>query len=361
MKRIDIRLGEREKIILDKPVIALNYCDSDEAFATPVKDIILRENLECFRANDMEGHAFSDVEMVISIVTDDFLNNPGCKKTLKEAKKQDIRLVSILFTDDKTAKNMMGDLLGESFSFSSLKESVEDYLLTALFYEEPFSSYVGGFDDKLRSKLRSVLHGVILPPVIKVGTSESVILAVGSMGYSTVRSWISQEFEIASKVVFVKKNDKVEMGQPILGGEESNWIIGIDEDPANEGKNVKTINDKIYQWLQENVSGRKLVLMGGLGKTTASLLIPLILVQAKKLSIETVVVCTMPLSFEGKKIKRIADRSLGVIEKVSDCLFVYENERTKDNMDLEFMSMKETFSWVGYVIAVAINEGLSKT
>lgn len=358
-KRLASNDGNRHAVLLSKPVIIMNYCSVDEVIAIPLKDMFLREGIEYEEYSDLDGEENLERKMLISIVTDDFVKDSRCVRNLESGKNKGIRRISILFRDGMIS-NTLSEIVGETINFFELNESIEDYLMGSLYYEEPFKSFLGGHNDELLSLLHPLLHGSIIPPELTIGTSDSVILAIGSMGFSTVKLWQNQGFDILSRVIFVTKNENVEMGQPRSSDEASNWVLGINEGESSGNDSVNEINGKIRNWLMKNATGKKLILMGGLGKTTASLLIPLILVQAKKLGIDTKVLCTMPLSFEGKKTRNIADRSLCILKRVSDSLFYYENNEAYDIRACPAMSMKSIFCLVGYAIAVAINEGLTR-
>lgn len=358
-RMIDSNDGNGHTVLLSKPVIIINYCSVDEALAIPLKDMFLREGIEYKECSDYEDKENQESKMIISIVTEDFVKDSRCMRNLENGKNQDIRRISILF-HEVMLSNALSEIAGETIKFFELNESIEDYLLGSLYYEEPFKSYLGEYNDELLSLIHPLLHGSIIPPELTIGASDSVILAIGSMGFSTVKLWQDQGFDIVSRVIFVTKNENVEIGQPRSVDEASNWVIGINEGESSANDSVNAINNNICNWLMENASGKKLVLIGGLGKTTASLLIPLILVQAKKLGINTKVVCTMPLSFEGKKTRNIADRSLCILKRVSDSLFYYENNDAYDIRSCPAMSMKSIFCLIGYAIAIAINESLSK-
>lgn len=78
--------------------------------------------------------------------------------------------------------------MGESIVVRDVYEGIEKYLLTALYSVEAIKSYVGIVEDDFSPKVRYILHDSIIPPNLKIGGEEVTILAVGSMGYSTIKA-----------------------------------------------------------------------------------------------------------------------------------------------------------------------------
>lgn len=349
-----------EEIRLKRPVVFLNYCGQDEIYAAPLKDIIEHEHIDHVSSfTEGERMLLPECEMMISVITPDFMEDMECKKKLKEAQQCGLRRVSILFVEEQETGQEIRDLMGESIEFRSLGEEVCDYLMTALYYLEPFQSCLGRVNDALQSVIRSVLRGFPIPPRMKVGDRESVLVAIGSMGYSTIHTWMKQGFDIQSQIVLAVKSETVKKGQPDLDENIQKWVIKIENDGSESGNEfLEKLNHHIRSWLQEHVQGRKLVLLGGLGKTTASLLLPLILRQADRLGIGTCVVCTMPLSFEPNSVKQIARRSLGVLQNIAGNMICYDNsEMDRIQMDTK-ANMRDLFYLAGYAMAVAVNLGL---
>lgn len=366
MKKFDIRICKKETIQLNKPIIFLNYHSKDEAFAIPLKDIIEREGIRFVAGvntpacREKYGETFSGCDILLSIVTDDFTQDKNCRSALEAAQQCGMRRVSILFTENDSWKMELGDLLGEIISFSSIQEEIDEYLMSALYYEEPFRTYFGKIDNKFCSVIRSVLHGSIIPPDLKIGNADSVILAVGSMGYSTLKLWMDQGFEIKSKAVLVYKNRDVDRGQPYIGNDIEKWQINIENEDKERGSVfLESLKTSVCEWLQKNVgSNKKLILMGGLGKTTSSFLLPFILNQANQLAIDICVICTLPFSFETKDVHRIARRSFEIIKRISKNTIYYDNADGGRLSVEPIMKMQDMFNLIGYAIAVAVNTGL---
>ena len=207
-RRLDTNDGNGHTVLLSKPVVIMNYCSVDEALAIPLKDMFLREGIEFEECSDFVDEDNLESKMIISIVTDDFVKDSRCIRSLENGNNKGIRRISILFRDGMLS-NTLSEIVGETIKFFELNESIEDYLLGSLYYEEPFKSYLGGHNDELLALVRPLLHGSISPPELTIGNSESVILAIGSMGFSTVKLWQDQGFDIESRVTFVTKNEPV--------------------------------------------------------------------------------------------------------------------------------------------------------
>ncbi len=360
MKTDKIEPNKVEEIKLKRPVVFLNYCGQDEIYAAPLKDIIEYEHIDHVSFfTEGEQMPLHECEMMISVITPDFMEDMECKRNLKEAQQCGLRRVSILFVEEEETEDEIRNLMGESIEFHSLGEEVCDYLMTALYYLEPFQSCLGRVNDALQPVIQSVLRGFSIPPRMKVGDRESVLVGIGSMGYSTIHTWMKQGFDIQSQMVLAVKSETIKKGQPDLDENIQKWVIEIENDGSESGNEfLEKLNHHIRSWLQEHVQGRKLVLLGGLGKTTASLLLPLILRQADRLGIATYAVCTMPLSFEPDSVKKIARRSFGVLQNIAGNMIYYDNsEMDQIQMDTK-ANMRDLFNLAGYAMAVAVNLGL---
>ena len=360
MKKFDIRICRTETLKIDKPEVFLNFNREDTAYYTPLYDLIVNENMECVcGAEDYDDSFIDNCEMVINVVTDRFISDAHCMNNLRIANDSSARIVSLLFFDTETEKIDMSEF-GECISLRDISESVEEYMLTAIYSNDAIKSYVGNVNDEIMLLIKRILYGAIIPPNIQIGDDETMILAIGSMGYSTIQMWNNQGFDVKSDVVIVERNKYVGIGQPDTASYASKWIIGTEEMENATGKEyISILNREIMKWLQNNAVGKKLILIGGLGKSSASLLLPLILIQANKLHIDSCVACTLPFEFEGKRKMELASRSLAVLKEISTSVYYRDNSTTKDYCPEKNTPISELFELVGYSIAIAVNDWIS--
>ena len=358
---------ELEMNQLSKGIVYLNYHEGDEVVAVPIKDMMNREMVTYLygienikKAEESDDWDLGEYDLILNVVTDDFVKNENCIHILKIAKQHGKRIVSIIFNEKDNCQNTLGELVGESIYFSSLKENIEDYFLSALYYEAPFSSYIGNVSSKLEKILKPVFKGTIIPPELMIGDSDSVILAVGSMGYSTVRLWMEQGFQIKSKIVLVYKSVDADYGQPSNDMDIEKWCISLLNEEKSEGdKFLDFVKKEVRSWLDVNVgANKKMVIIGGLGKTTSSFLIPFIINQANSLDIQTSVVCTLPFHFESQNVHQLAKRSFNIIKKLSKCTVYYDGNREDAFMQESDLNLQGLFSLIGYGVGIAINEEL---
>jgi hypothetical protein len=355
LETFDVRVIKNTSADKKKPAVYLNYVPEEEAFARPIKQLISRESLVFFtkKQND-EGYSFADSALIINLVTKSFLKETSLQDLLREADAHSIRRVSIIFDACEIADDLK-ELLGETILLSDLNETIGEYLLTSLYHEYPYFTMLGPVSDNVQLAIKPILADLTKPKKFRIGNEDSVILAVGSMGYSTVKMWVDQGYEIISKVVFVLKSNNADKGQPDFSPDMNKWIIEIDNYMDDDGtEHVKNMHEAVSKWLKDN-DCRNIILLGGLGKTTSTLLIPTILTQAKKLGIRTTTVCTLPLEFESDRTRDMANTSLEIIKQVSDKTIYLKNLAMGCLQEDSDMSVKDIFDIFGYVIAIAIN------
>ena len=362
MEKYNIRITKKESFQLNRATAFLNYNPADEIFTRPIIQLLTNEGLSYITEKESGNeNTLADCALVINIVTDNFLKDSKRADILIKSKKFGLNQVSILFTDEDSERELPLEQFGKTISFSGLEESIDEYLLTSLYGREPFRSLIGNVTDELQAELTPILHESVAASGLKIGNEDSIILAVGSMGYSTINMWLNQGFEIRSKVVFVLKSNDVEKGQPDILPDMNKWILEIENNNKADGAGfIRETHTAVRTWLQDNIQSKKLILVGGLGKTTSSLLIPIILTQAKKLGINTHSICTLPLWFEPSRSKEIADTSFELIRRVSDSIACFENLDVVSMNPDSSITVNDTFSLVSYAIAVVINDHLFK-
>lgn len=166
-----------------------------------------------------------------------------------------------------------------------------------------------------------------------------------------------QGFEINGRVVIAECNKYVAVGQPPIDPSISKWVIGCEKHENETGNDfINALNHDIREWLRNNAVERKVILLGGLGKSLASLLLSLILIEANKLKIDTCVACTLPMGFEEKNKIELAQRSLAVLKEVSSSLYYHDNNAIKEYFSNRYTPLKENFDLVSYSIAIALND-----
>lgn len=370
MRKFDIRIGRKqtEAVVADKRIY-LNYCPADTAFAYPVKDLLESGHWDYVDSeaaeqsgNDQDLHMMGSCETVVNIVTDDFLSDSSCVKISQKAFKKKKRCISIsLLEDDARARAELGEAAGEIIPVPSYQD-VSEYLLFSLYNEEPFKSFLGQFSNKLYSVLDPVLNGLTVPPDLEIGADDnSVILAVGSAAYSTIRMWTKQGYKIKSKLVMVQKSEYVK-GQPDITNAKKWYINIVNDDKQNGDLFIKNLKSEIKKGLVKHVGrAKKLVILGGLGKTTASFLIPHLVAQANKMNIDTSIVCTLPFQFDSNQEHRIAAKSFEVIKRISEKTYVYDGSSEDRFTEAPNMRMNDLFCLIGYALAVSVNVGFNES
>ena len=369
MRKFDIRIGKKqaEAAVAGKKIY-LNYCPADTAYAYPVKDLLEGgewDYVDCEAGkqgdNDQGIQLMGSCETVVNIVTDDFLSDSSCVKISQKAAKKKKRCISIsLLEDDARAKTELGEAAGEIIPVFSYQEA-SDFLLSTLYYEEPFKSFLGNISNRLHPVLDSVLHGLIIPPDLEIGSDGSVILAVGSTGYSTVNLWVEHGYKIKSKVIIVQKSQHVDKGQPGIPDTEKWYINIVNDDKQNGDSFLDALKSEIDKGLLKKVGkGNKLVILGGLGKTTASFLIPHLAVQAGRMGMDTSIVGTLPFGFDSGHEHYVARKSYEVIKRLSDKIYVYDGKSENQFTASPDMRMNDLFSLIGYSLAVSVNIALGE-
>ena len=356
----DIHISLKETIALSKKVVFINYNPKDEPYTTPLKDLIHRVNMDYATTANLGSTKDNAFDLIINIVTENFLNDETCINSFS-LHSQKPSGISIIFADfgavQEKLYGILGDemhsSLGEIIIFSELGESLENYLLNALYSKEPFYGKYGILHDELLDKVEAALQELAKPTRFVIGDEDTVILALGSMGYSTIKMWYSQGFDVKSKVVLAVKNEAVFKGQPDFDENVAKWVVNAEQGYGNDY--ISDLKFRIAYWLKNNVNEKRLIIIGGLGKTTTSILMPLIITQAKQIGIDTHIICTIPFSFESKNIKDIADRSLGIIRTISNSNIYLDLGEFGNLKGNDTIPMDEFMTLIGYVLAVAAN------
>ena len=99
-KWLDIRTYNKHIVTLKKPVVYLNYCYEDEAYSTPLKDILRREGIDYICKKNLDRDYVYDCDIIISIITGEFAEDNNCRTVLEYGNSKNIRLVSIVFDSD---------------------------------------------------------------------------------------------------------------------------------------------------------------------------------------------------------------------------------------------------------------------
>ncbi len=112
--------------------------------------------------------------------------------------------------------------------------------------------------------------------------------------------------------------------QRLLLGAEITRGLGCGGDHEVAAEIATACSDK----LTEAVSGcNHLILSVGLGGATACMVAPELVIQASKQGIRTIVVATMPFSFESRRRQSMANKSLERLRRCADSVLVFANDR----------------------------------
>ena len=155
-------------------------------------------------------------------------------------------------------------------------------------------------------------------PLIKV-------IGVGGSGSNTVSRMAKfdvQGVELtaintdAQALHFAKASKKILIGRTITNGLGTGMDVNLGKLAAEENKTE----------IEENLKGADMVFVTcGFGGGTGSGAAPVIAEISKSLGILTVVVITMPFSFEGEQRKKIAESALANLEGKVDSILVISN------------------------------------
>lgn len=122
----------------------------------------------------------------------------------------------------------------------------------------------------------------------------------------------------------IKADVKLRIGKKISQGLGAGMKPQIGELAARESK------DKIYDLLE---GADMIFITGGLGGGTGSGASPVVAQIAKKMGVLTVVIATMPFSFEGIYRRKIAEASRKLLQQKVDALLVIQNDRLLHYLD----------------------------
>lgn len=195
---------------------------------------------------------------------------------------------------------------------------------------------------------------------MEIGNEDCLIVAVGSMGVSTVKRWMDEGIRIKSPIVVAhRSNAKAIIGYEDVEQISKQWMFDLESISIHEGvsmnESISKFGLEISQKLKNNHGIKKIIVLAGLGKMTGSYIVPIVIGEAKKLGITTCVICTKPFSFESRNHHHIADETLEIIDSMAEEVIVHENsEICVKNMSIA-RSMKKIFVMLSYAIGCAVN------
>lgn len=211
---------------------------------------------------------------------------------------------------------------------------INDYILSPLLYQAPYNTCFTPKKNEVIEEFRSILHDSVVSPRICIA-GDVVILFCGSFGYSMIRDILEQKnYEISGKSYLLTKNKSASLGQPEIGVET--WCLEMDS--VGEADSLK---EYMAEWMSENIKkNSKLVIVAGLGKSTSSLLVPLLCSVARDKEINTSVICTLPLAFESPNVRKLAETSYNIIQSLCTT-YVYDITHEKRHNKQDDIGFKE--------------------
>ena len=141
------------------------------------------------------------------------------------------------------------------------------------------------------------------------------VIGVGNAGVGILDRLIVENPGISGLMII--NNDNESLGASIVRGK-----ISLPEGDPRDG--FLMIEEEFSKSIEGSLS---ILLCGGLGGGTTSLLIPLLAARAKTMGIVTLGCVSLPFGFEGKQKKELAHASLKKLQGVCDAVAVIENDR----------------------------------
>lgn len=296
--------------------IFLKYAPDDEAYVAPLKILLEQENMSYVDSVQRIRECF----MVLNIITSHSLNVVN-ENVIEQAQKNGTRIINVIF--DKNRQDTL-DLIGESVWVEP--QQINDYILSPLLYHAPYNKCFDKKKSEVLEQIKSILHGSVVPPRICIG-ADAIILFCGSFGYSMIREILEQKnYEINGKAYLLTKSKSVSYGQPEIG--LATWCLEMDS-----VEEIDSLKERITDWINENVKEHnKLVIVAGLGKSTSSLVVPLLCSAARDMGIDTSVICVLPFTFESQNVQKLAKTSCNIIRSLCTT-YVYDGSHEKGHQD----------------------------
>ena len=141
------------------------------------------------------------------------------------------------------------------------------------------------------------------------------MIGVGNAGVGILDRLIVENPGISGLMII--NNDNESLGASIVREK-----ISLPEGDPRDG--FLMIEEEFSKSIEGSLS---ILLCGGLGGGTTSLLIPLLAARAKTMGIVTLGCVSLPFGFEGKQKKELAHASLKKLQGVCDAVAVIENDR----------------------------------
>lgn len=320
---LQVQEVKKDSLCPEKKVF-LKYAPNEEAYVAPLKILLEQENMSYEDSVQRINECF----MMFNIITSHSLNVIN-ENVMEQARENGIRIINVIF--DKKGQDTH-DLVGESVWVES--GQINDYILSPLLYQAPYNTCFTPKKNKVIEEFRSILHDSVVPPRICIA-GDVVILFCGSFGYSMIRDILEQKnYEISGKPYLLTKNKSASLGQPEIGVET--WCLEMDS-----VRETDSLKEHMAEWMSENIKkNNKLVIVAGLGKTTSSLLVPLLCSVARDKEINTSVICTLPLAFESPNVRKLAETSYKIIQSLCTT-YVYDISHEKRHNKQDDIGFKE--------------------
>jgi len=180
-------------------------------------------------------------------------------------------------------------------------------------------------------KVQKIVDKSSFSPSVRI-----TVMGVGGAGCNAVRNMIAHG---VGNVEFVAVNTDLQSLNTCTGamilqiGEKITNGMGTGGDPEIGKKAALEDETKIINCL-EGVD--MLFIAAGMGGGTGTGASPVIARIAREMGILTVAFVTMPFSFEGERVERIAREGIALLSENVDALIVISNERLKKVMGEEF-------------------------
>lgn len=208
-------------------------------------------------------------------------------------------------------------------------------------------------DKKIRSGIMN--RKIQIPKITLNGDGKTAIILCGSYGYSFANELVKgikrKQYEINGEVpiYLLTKNKQADMGQP-LNDDVRKILEGIVHIDVSEIEIPHSIlNADVYEFVRGmKLLYNRIILIGALGKSFSSRIMPLICLQALNVDINVSAVCVKPFLFESSGVKEVADISFDVINTLCRDVFRFElidEGRYQDEKKLSFEKQQEKLSF----------------
>lgn len=311
-----------DKIETKNEHLYLNYCDHDHMLAKPVKDFLECNNIAYFESG---RSVFDGEETIINIVSEGF-TECKCMENLDMAIGVGSRIINIIFDG-----NNIDPIFKKYECLQVKKAEIDDYMLSSI-----FSNFKNISPLPVKSMFRRLL--AMLSNSISINCNEkTAVVCCGSFGYTlinTIRKSLNTSiltFEDGLPPIYLlSKNEQANIGQPPLFYVSKNISVeNICLDFTDSPISSEELKGRVAQFITKihNQNCDRILLVGALGKTTSSLAMPLLAMEAKRQGMKADSICIMPIISSSPRAKKLATSAYDVIKLYSSSSYMYDPAR----------------------------------